>query len=289
MSSEPLVSIGLPTYNRAEKLERAMEFVLAQDYRNIEVVISDNASTDNTAAVCERLCRSDNRIRYIRQKTNIGPTANYMAVLEASSGDMYMALADDDWIAPNYVSACLTALLDNSELVLVCGQSIMYRNGEFSHDAPVTTLFDDSAADRVVRYYRTVVENGAFHGIIRRDVLLRLPRMKRVMAGDWLWMAAIAFQGKLATSQSTKIMKHLGGSTASWEAIVATLSLPLWQAKYWMEAIFTSVGRDIWRSPVYAPLGYSGRLLLLSRVALVLGRRWRIWNRWRTYVGKTDA
>jgi len=263
-----------------------MEFVLAQDYRNIEVVISDNASTDDTAAVCERLCRQDDRIRYLRQTTNIGPVGNYRAVLEAASGEMYMALADDDWIAPNYVSACLGALLDDPHLVLVCGQPAMHANGEFLHDGATTTLLEDSPADRVVQYYRTVVENGAFHGVVRRDVLLRLPKMTGAMGGDWLWMASIAYQGKIATLQSTNIVKHLGGATANWEATVAVLGLPAWQAEHWTEAILASVCRDILRSPVYQALGYAGRLALLSRVILTLGLKWRLWSRWRGYLGK---
>jgi glycosyltransferase involved in cell wall biosynthesis len=267
-------------------LERAMDFVLAQDYQNIEVVVSDNASTDNTADVCERLCRKDRRVRYIRQPTNIGPVGNYRAVLEAASGDIYMALADDDWIAPNYVSACLEALLDNPELVLVCGQPAMYANGEFVHDGATTTLLEDSPADRVVQYYRSVVENGAFHGVVRRDVLLRLPKMTGVMGGDWLWMASIAYQGKILTTQSTQVVKHLGGATRSWEATVAVLGLPAWQAKYWREAILAAVCRDILRSSVYEALGYSGRLTLLSRVLLTLGLKWRLWYLWRGYLGQ---
>jgi glycosyltransferase involved in cell wall biosynthesis len=260
-----------------------MEFVLAQDYRNIEVIISDNASTDDTSVVCEQLRQRDPRVRYIRQSTNIGPIPNYMAVLEAASGELYIALADDDWIAPNYVSACVEALLDSPELVLVCGKSTMYRNGELSHESVTTSLLSDSAVERVIEYYRTVSENGAFHGVVRRDILLRLPRLTNVLAGDWLWMASIAYQGKIATLSSTKIMKHQGGTTASWDNIVATLRLPQWQARYWSEAILISIGRDILTSPVYRSLSWSSRFLLMTRVLTVLGRRFNIWHRWRQY------
>ena len=133
MTSLPLVSIGLPTYNRADTLQRAVELILAQDYRNIEVVISDNASTDRTSEFCRLLCQRDNRVRYIRQRENIGPTANYGAVLAAARGDMYMATADDDWLATNYVSECVKYLLSNPGFALVCGRSQMYRDGKFNH------------------------------------------------------------------------------------------------------------------------------------------------------------
>jgi len=281
----PLVSIGLPTYNRAEKLARAMEFLLAQDYRQIEVVISDNASTDSTAEVCERLRRLDSRVRYIRQPSNIGPTANYRKVLEAATGDLYMATADDDWPDADYVSKCVDALR-SSDLILVCGRSRMYKDGKFSHDSFATSLTQDSPSDRVVEYYRTVTDNGAFHGLIRRQALLDRPEMPRTMGGDWPWMASIAFSGKIDTLESTGIIKHQGGATRSWEDIVRTLGLPAWQARYWTEAILGAVLQDIARSPVYAPLGPTGRLQLAARVALALGLKWKIWLQWRTYVGQ---
>ncbi len=72
MDSKPLVSIGIPTYNRASVLRRAVESALTQDHTNLELVISDNASTDETEAVCQEFCERDNRVRYIRQKTNRG-------------------------------------------------------------------------------------------------------------------------------------------------------------------------------------------------------------------------
>jgi glycosyltransferase involved in cell wall biosynthesis len=282
VTAGPLVSIGLPTYNRAAKLERAMEFVLAQDYQNIEVVISDNASPDNTPEVCERLCKRDSRIRYIRQATNLGPTANYMAVLEAARGDMYMALADDDWIDPNYVAACVGSLLDSPDFVLACGQAQMYRGGAFSHRAATTTLLDESPADRVVRYYATVVENGAFHGVVRRETLMRLPRMTNVLGGDWMWMASVAFQGKIKTLQTTEIKKHMGGASVGWNDIIRVLRLPAWQARYWAETILVLVFKDIaWQSPVYTSLGPAARLALAGRVTLALGAKWQVPRRWR--------
>jgi len=72
------VSIGIPTYNRAAGLERAVASVLGQTHRELELVISDNASTDNTPELCARLSASDARVRFLRQPFNRGPTANSM-------------------------------------------------------------------------------------------------------------------------------------------------------------------------------------------------------------------
>lgn len=87
LEEKPLVSIGIPTYNRAASLRRAIESALAQDYVNLEVVISYNASTDETQAVCEGFARKDSRIRYIRQVTNHGAVANFRNALSQPKGE----------------------------------------------------------------------------------------------------------------------------------------------------------------------------------------------------------
>src|SRR5262245_14062805 len=96
--SQPLVSIGLPTYNRASMLPRAIESVLAQTHANIELVLSDNASTDETETICREAQARDPRINYIRQAVNIGLIANFKFVLREARGAFFMWLSDDDWL-----------------------------------------------------------------------------------------------------------------------------------------------------------------------------------------------
>lgn len=114
------VSIGIPCYNRPALLERAVEAVRNQTYFDLEIIISDNASTDPAVerfgrAVAER----DPRITYIRQPTNVGPQKNFAFVLEAATKPFFMWAADDDWIEPNFVELCLAEFERSPELVLV--------------------------------------------------------------------------------------------------------------------------------------------------------------------------
>ncbi len=102
----PLVSIGLPTYNRAASLERAARSALAQDWSELELVISDNGSDDDTQAICEALRDADPRVRYVRQAVNLGPLRNFEEVFEHSRGELFMWLGDDDTLDPSYVSEC---------------------------------------------------------------------------------------------------------------------------------------------------------------------------------------
>ena len=117
MSEEaPLVSIGIPTYNRERLIGRAIESALNQDYPNIEIVISDNASTDATSEVCRRYAQEQPNVRYVRQPRNLGAIRNFDEVLRQSSGQFFMWLGDDDWLDPNYVRLALARLNLNPEV-----------------------------------------------------------------------------------------------------------------------------------------------------------------------------
>jgi glycosyltransferase involved in cell wall biosynthesis len=102
------VSVGMPCFNRPELLERALGAVLRQTHSNLEIVVSDNASTDHRVeSLVRRLADQDPRIVFFRQLKNIGPMANFEFVLSQASSDYFMWAADDDWIEPDFVESCL--------------------------------------------------------------------------------------------------------------------------------------------------------------------------------------
>ena len=109
-SNQPLVSIGMPIYNAEEYLALAFESLLAQDYPNIELIISDNASRDRTEEICRDFLRRDPRIRYIQHRQNQGSPANFEFVAREARGEFFMWAAHDDLWHPSYVSRCLAKL-----------------------------------------------------------------------------------------------------------------------------------------------------------------------------------
>jgi glycosyltransferase involved in cell wall biosynthesis len=272
-----LVSIGLPTFNRERLLRNAVESILAQDHREIELVISDNASTDGTEAYCREVAARDPRVRYMRQARNIGGAANYVAVFQASTGPYFMNMADDDAPDPNYVSECMKALDADPEVVVAAGRSLFYRGEQLDDEGAPTNILQADREDRVVSYYSTVAENAIYQGIIRRDVLLRTPAMPHVLAGDWLYMAWIAFQGKLVTVPGTAIRKQRGGTSVTRMNIVKVLGKPRIQGVFPNETIILlAFGDACWGSPVFAPLGRLRRTWLAFRVAGALAHRWYV-------------
>src|SRR5687767_11052901 len=85
----PKVSIGMPVYNGANYIRRSIRSILDQDYRNLELVISDNASTDETEAICREMAATDDRIRYFRNEVNLGAAKNYNRVFELAQGEFF--------------------------------------------------------------------------------------------------------------------------------------------------------------------------------------------------------
>ena len=118
--SNPLVSVCIPTWNRAQALRRGLANILALDYTPVEIVISDNASADETEVVCREAARSDPRIRYVRQERNIGLYANHNFCIQASRGEFLCLFHDHDLRSPSILRAYVSFLQEHPEVGAVC-------------------------------------------------------------------------------------------------------------------------------------------------------------------------
>jgi glycosyltransferase involved in cell wall biosynthesis len=261
-----LVSVGIPTYNRERELERAIESVLNQTYRNVELVVSDNASTDNTEAMCRRLAQRDARLRYIRHPVNRGASANFTAALENARGPLFMWLGDDDWLeTSDYVSRCASVLLED-ETYSVVGGSVRYFEGEeFKFQEEPITIEDESAEERVVSYYRQVKGNGIFYGIMRKAAIGSIPMMD-LLGGDWIMIAAMAFLGKIRTVDRVCINRSVPIGGANWDGMAKSFGLSPFQKQNPHLFIAGSIFADAaWRSQTFAWLPSTARARLAVR------------------------
>lgn len=107
---KPKVSIGLPVYNGENYLREALDSLLGQTFRDFELIISDNASTDATREIILQYQQRDSRIRYIRQESNIGASKNFLFVLAVSETELFMWASHDDIWAPNWLEVLLSNL-----------------------------------------------------------------------------------------------------------------------------------------------------------------------------------
>lgn len=270
-SSHPLVTIGIPTYNRAAMLRRSIESALHQDYPMIEVIISDNASTDSTKDICQEFSRQDVRVNCIKQAVNIGATANFAEVLRKASGDYFMWLGDDDWIDVPYVSSCMSLLMADSSLSLVSGAPIYYRHGSKIYAGKKFDLLEQCWVIRVANYYRKVADNGMFYGVMRTTQLQQLT-MPNVMGGDWHLIAGITSMGKVRMISAVSVHRELGGASTNLRQIAKSLGLPRVQAMFPMITIVSGA----WKSIVFDGAAYKnrsiiGRIVLAWVVVIIIG------------------
>lgn len=116
----PLVSICLPTCNRAPLLRQSLRTIRGQTYRELEILISDDASTDETEKLCRELADEDPRVRYIRQPRRLGLYGNHNFCIDACRGEFLCLFHDDDQHHPDLVGDSVAFLLRHPEVGIVC-------------------------------------------------------------------------------------------------------------------------------------------------------------------------
>ena len=117
--SNPRISIGIPVYNGEKFIRKCIESVLQQTYKNFELIISDNASTDSTPDICKEFLKKDNRITFVRQNENMGPNWNFNFPLEKANGEYFVWLVADAIISPEFIEKNI-AVLESQDNTVGC-------------------------------------------------------------------------------------------------------------------------------------------------------------------------
>ncbi len=272
MEQYPLVSVGVPTYNRPGGLQRALESLTRQTYTNLEIIVSDNCSPDPEVEQVVRHCMAyDSMIRYVRQEKNMGPALNFEFVLRQATGEYFQWLADDDWLDPNYIQECLKVLISSPDYVLACGRANHFNNETSVQQGEVINLHQESGADRVLEYYRTVVYNGAFYGVIRRQQLLQIP-LRTIIGADWFYIAALAFMGKICTLETVCIHRTFRDiDPVSFFRQAYADYLPDFCSRHPFITVAVAAFHDIMvASPMYRSLPFLKRLRLAYKSSLII-------------------
>lgn len=208
------VTIGIPTYNRADKLVGALASAIGQQRASVQVVVADNASDDHTEDVCAGYVRLHSNVEIFRHRENVGATANFMSVLDHAQSKYFMWLADDDWIDPGYIAACVDCLESHPDVVLAYGVASYYRGDSFAFSGSQGGLCGKSPLRRLLLYFLTVKDNAVFYGVYRREALAGV-KFGEGFAADWLLVAQVLAQGKAKQVSAALIHRRLGGASAS--------------------------------------------------------------------------
>jgi glycosyltransferase involved in cell wall biosynthesis len=198
-NARPLVSIGLPVYNGGNYLRTAVENVLSQTYDDLELVISDNASTDDTAEICREAAARDRRVRIHRNDQNVGAARNYNLVFEMSRGRYFKWAAHDDVLAPTFVERAVEVLEANQDVVLCSARTGRINDrGETIGTYPSDTVWDSSSAPLRFRSLAfTPHACVAVFGLARRDDLAGTPLIAPYVNSDRVLLAELGLRGRI--------------------------------------------------------------------------------------------
>jgi glycosyltransferase involved in cell wall biosynthesis len=198
-SSAPLVTIGIPTYNGERYLAMSIDSLLRQDYPSIELVISDNCSTDRTAAIAQAYAQNSDRIRYVRQSRNLGVVANFNVLLSLARGTYFMWAADHDLWEPTLVSKCVAALEGDPAAVLAYPQSFLIdETGTVIEEMDDQIELEEPSA--LCRYKRLIWRLDVcnmIYGVARLDALVATGGFPDAFGPDHVVLARLVLLGPI--------------------------------------------------------------------------------------------
>jgi glycosyltransferase involved in cell wall biosynthesis len=197
MPSFPIVSIGMPIYNASACICRALDSLLAQDFTDFELIICDNASTDDTYAICQAYAERDSRIRLYRNERNIGAQNNFTRVYELAAGQYFMWAAHDDWWEPGFIRACLAGLQARPDAALCFTESYYhYENtGATRLEHYPADISSAEAWQRCYQLLKTPAVNTPVYGLYRRETIRPGLPFQAIEASDTVFLLHMAQQG----------------------------------------------------------------------------------------------
>lgn len=217
MSRSGLVSIGLPVFNGEQYLRSALDAALGQTYGDFELIISDNASTDNTIPICEEYARSDSRIRLLRQSKNLGVNANHEVVFRESRGEFFRWSSADDIPSLQLVKHAVDVLNDDKSLVAYVPDTVnVGASGErLKHFPKTLDLRSDDPIDRakavMTRNYQMVFTLG----LMRRSTLMTTSRDWSYFGWDFILLFELALRGQLSNIDGPLLQRRIHEESAA--------------------------------------------------------------------------
>lgn len=192
---QPLVSVVMCTYNGSQFLDEQIKSILNQEYRNLELIIVDDASTDDTWQKLEKWQQQDKRIRIYRNEINVGYNKNFIYAIKLAKGDLIAISDQDDIWMPTKISKQVVALKNNNT-VLSHNRSVRFENGRLRFKS--ASLFHHFKGNDTRGLFMFNQING--HDIMfKKELVNKFIPVPEGMMYDW-WIAVIATcYGKIAS------------------------------------------------------------------------------------------
>jgi glycosyltransferase involved in cell wall biosynthesis len=242
----PRVVALVPTWRAAAFIAETLGHLSAQTHPNLEILISDDASPDGTADLCERHAARDPRVRVIRQPRNLGWVGNVNALLREARGDYFLFAFQDDHPEPDYVRRCVAALESNPGAIMAFSDIVLVHQDGTREEKRYAVL--DGVTDRLQRGRRVAAQQGSWwipnRGVFRAEAARAIGGLRRNRAGefsaDWPWLLHMSLLGEFVRTPDllcTKIYQPRSLSRSwrfdlgSWTAVTLSAMAAVSRAK----------------------------------------------------------
>jgi glycosyltransferase involved in cell wall biosynthesis len=197
-SKEPLVTIGVPVYNGEQYVRQSLDALLAQTFSDFVLVISDNASTDRTGAICQEYVRQDQRVRYFRNEQNIGLSPNFNRIVHLTHTKYLKWSTSNDLVAPEMLADAVAAMEADPSIALCYPKTILIDESgkEISRYEDRLSLMDDDPTARYLKLLNNIRLCHQHQGLIRTDMLRRTGLLPRHTDSDINLLAELSLYGK---------------------------------------------------------------------------------------------
>jgi len=211
------ITIGMPTYNAENHVAEAIECVLNQSFGDLDLLISDNASTDNTENICRHYMNNDNRVKYFRHQQNLGATENYNFVFRKSRSELYKWHSSNDYFTENTIEKCIDVLDKFSEVVLCYPPTKLFNqsfdDAEDYDDNMIAR--SDSAVNRFFHVIDNMALNNVMNGVIRSNALQKTPLIREFPYADRNMVAELALLGKIVSAEGCCFYRRMDAESAT--------------------------------------------------------------------------
>lgn len=242
--TRPRIGIGMPVYNGEAHIGQSIESILGQTFSNLELVISDNQSTDGTETICRQYAKLDKRIRYVRNDRNCGGPGNFTRVFGLCRGEYHKWATADDWCEHTMLDKAIRQLDHHPDLVLVYPKTCLVNSSGTITDyfEDHLDLHEDTPSDRFIRVLETITLCHAHLGVIRRAAMASTGLIGGEIGSDSRFVAEISLYGKLMVLPEHLFFRRFHESSSSWDR-----SDEERQRRYYAPDKSSSLGMDLWR------------------------------------------
>jgi glycosyltransferase involved in cell wall biosynthesis len=217
LDTSPEVSIGVPVYNGARFLRKSIDSLLGQTFGDFELILSDNASSDETQEICDAYVRADRRVRCFRQPRNLGATRNWNFVVQMATGKYFKWASANDYCEPHMLAECTAVLRQNADVVVCYGRTELIDDdgnalGLYEHDPEI---MDGRPSHRFRRLLTELSLNNAQSGLIRISALRRTRLERFYPGGDQILMAELAMLGGYRLLPMVLLHRRMGKASTT--------------------------------------------------------------------------